>query len=359
VVEARPGSGDLELLELLPPCPAGPFRGRDSGGALERGSKLAAAVHFFVGDTTKIFVLLVAIVFVMGLFRTMLSPEKVRGYIEGTSRGIGYVLAVILGAVTPFCSCSSVPLFIGFLEGGIPVGVTMAFLITSPLVNEVAVVILGSIMGWKMTTVYVVTGMSVSILGGILIDRFHMERWVEDYVWNIRMGTMAQAEVDGSMAGAGSLRLGRGQGHRRAHLAVHHHRCRHRLGPAWLCAAGTVRPICLGRQPVRRTGRGADGAAALFQRHRHHSGRRSADRQGRAHRHRHRLHDERRRHFPAGFIMLRKVLKPQMLIFFGVFPRNFRNVENPMEHPNIVIKNSTEHHPGSFSKSKSPRTATA
>ena len=131
----------------------------------------------------------------------MLSPEKVRGYIEGTSRGIGYVLAVILGAVTPFCSCSSVPLFIGFLEGGIPVGVTMAFLITSPLVNEVAVVILGSIMGWKMTTVYVVTGMSVGILGGILIDRLHMERWVEDYVWKIRMGTIAQSEVDGSMAG--------------------------------------------------------------------------------------------------------------------------------------------------------------
>lgn len=169
--------------------------------ALQSGTKLADAVYFFVEDTTKIFFLLVIIVFVMGLFRTMLSPEKVRGYIEGTSRGIGYVLAVILGAVTPFCSCSSVPLFIGFLEGGIPVGVTMAFLITSPLVNEVAVVILGSIMGWKMTTVYVVTGMSVGILGGILIDRFHMERWVEDYVWKIRMGTMVQAEVDGSMAG--------------------------------------------------------------------------------------------------------------------------------------------------------------
>jgi uncharacterized membrane protein YraQ (UPF0718 family) len=169
--------------------------------ALERGSKLADAVHFFVEDTTKIFVLLVVIVFVMGLFRTLLSPEKVRGYIEGTSRGVGYGLAAILGAVTPFCSCSSVPLFIGFLEGGIPVGVTMAFLITSPLVNEVAVVILGSIIGWKMTTVYVVTGISVGILGGILIDRFRMERWVEDYVWKIRMGAVVQAEMDGSLGG--------------------------------------------------------------------------------------------------------------------------------------------------------------
>lgn len=169
--------------------------------ALEHGSKLADAVHFFIEDTTKIFVLLVVIVFVMGLFRTMLSPEKVRGYIEGRSRGVAYVLAAVLGAVTPFCSCSSVPLFIGFLEGGIPLGVTMAFLITSPLVNEVAVVILGSVMGWQMTAVYVTTGMAVGILGGVLIDRFHMERHVEEYVWKIRMGALAQTEADTSLRG--------------------------------------------------------------------------------------------------------------------------------------------------------------
>lgn len=168
---------------------------------LEAGSKPADAVHFFIEDTSKIFVLLVAIVFVMGLFRTMLTPEKVRSHIEGRSRGIGYVLAVILGAVTPFCSCSSVPLFIGFLEGGIPLGVTMAFLITSPLVNEVAVVILGSIIGWKMTAVYVATGMAVGALGGVLIDRFRMERYVEDYVWKIRLGALAQLEADVSIAG--------------------------------------------------------------------------------------------------------------------------------------------------------------
>lgn len=167
---------------------------------LERGSKLADAVHFFVEDTTKIFVLLVLIVFVMGLFRTLLSPERVRGYIEGRSRGAGYVLAVILGAVTPFCSCSSVPLFIGFLEGGIPLGVTMSFLITSPLVNEVAVVILGSVIGWKLTAIYVGTGMAIGLLGGILIDRLHMERHVEDYVWNIRLGRLALMEESPSLA---------------------------------------------------------------------------------------------------------------------------------------------------------------
>lgn len=169
--------------------------------ALEAGGKLADAVHFFIEDTTKIFFLLFLIVFVMAFFRSMLSPEKVRGYIEGKSRGAGYVLASLLGAVTPFCSCSSVPLFIGFLEAGIPVGVTMAFLITSPLVNEVAVVILASIMGWKLTTIYVLTGMGVGIVGGFVIDRLRMERYVEDYVWKIRMGEAAQIEIDATMRG--------------------------------------------------------------------------------------------------------------------------------------------------------------
>lgn len=168
---------------------------------LTPGTKLADAVHFFVEDTSKIFVLLAVIVFVMGLFRTLLSPEKVRGYIEGRSRGVGYGLAAVLGAVTPFCSCSSVPLFIGFLEGGIPVGVTMAFLITSPLVNEVAVVILASIMGWKLTAIYVATGMGIGIVGGVLIDRLRMERYVEDYVWKIRMGAVLRTETDTSLSG--------------------------------------------------------------------------------------------------------------------------------------------------------------
>ena len=165
---------------------------------LTAGSRLADAVHFFVEDTSKIFVLLVIVVFVMGLFRTMLAPDRVRAAIEGAPRGTGYLLAVILGAVTPFCSCSSVPLFIGFLEGGIPVGVTMAFLITSPLVNEVAVVILASVMGWKLTAIYVCSGMAVGVVGGVLIDRLHLERYVEDYVWNIRMGALARPETDES-----------------------------------------------------------------------------------------------------------------------------------------------------------------
>ncbi|MGQ9369462.1 permease [Azospirillum sp. ST 5-10] len=168
---------------------------------LDPGGKLGDAVHFFVEDTTKIFALLVAIVFVMGLFRSLLAPERVREYLEGRSRGLGYLLAVTLGAVTPFCSCSSVPLFIGFLEGGIPVGVTMAFLITSPMVNEVAVVILASIMGWKLAAIYVAVGMGVGVLGGVLIDRLGLERYVEPYVWTIRMGRAAHIAADTSLRG--------------------------------------------------------------------------------------------------------------------------------------------------------------
>ncbi|HYD51376.1 MAG TPA: permease [Gemmatimonadaceae bacterium] len=156
-----------------------------------RESRLAGAVHFFIEDTTKIFALLIAIVFAMGLFRSWLSPERVRQLLEGRRRGVMYLLAVMLGAVTPFCSCSSVPLFIGFLEAGIPLGVTMAFLITSPMVNEVAVVLLGSLLGWKLMALYVATGLLVGILGGALIDACKLERYVEDYVWKIRMGEAA------------------------------------------------------------------------------------------------------------------------------------------------------------------------
>ena len=157
---------------------------------LDPATRTAAAVHFFVEDVTKIFALLVTVIFVMGLFRSMLSPERVRAYLEGRSRWAAYVMAVVLGAVTPFCSCSSVPLFIGFVEAGIPVGATMAFLITSPMVNEVAVVLLLSLLGWKLTVLYVVTGLVVGVVGGALIDTLRLERWVEEYVWKIKVGAV-------------------------------------------------------------------------------------------------------------------------------------------------------------------------
>ena len=155
------------------------------------GTRSADAVHFFVEDVSKIFALLVSVIFVMGLFRSMLSPERVRGYLEGRSRWAAYVMAVVLGAVTPFCSCSSVPLFIGFVEAGIPVGATMAFLIASPMINEVAVALLLTLLGWKLTMLYVATGLVVGVAGGALIDALRLERWVEEYVWKIRVGAAA------------------------------------------------------------------------------------------------------------------------------------------------------------------------
>jgi len=168
---------------------------------LAADSKLGDAVHFFVEDTTKIFVLLAVIIFAIGMLRTMLTPERIRRMLAGRRRAPAYGLAGLLGAVTPFCSCSAVPLFIGLLEAGVPLGVTMTFLITSPMVNEVAVVMLAALLGWKITTLYFVTGLAVGIVGGLTTDALGMERFVEDYVWKIRMGQVAETEIDHSLRG--------------------------------------------------------------------------------------------------------------------------------------------------------------
>ncbi len=170
-------------------------------GGLSPESHLGAALHFFVMDTAKIFVMLIIIIYIMGLFRTLLSPEKVREYIRGRSKALARTLAIILGAITPFCSCSSVPLFIGFVEAGIPLGVTFSFLIASPMINEVAVVLLMGILGWKLTLLYVIAGLTVAYVGGVVMERFHPEKWVEDYVWKIQMGETVQVAVDTSLRG--------------------------------------------------------------------------------------------------------------------------------------------------------------
>ncbi len=163
---------------------------------LSADSRLGSAVHFFIEDVTKIFFLLTLIVFSIGFFRSMLTPERVRKVVAGRSRAVSYPMAVGLGAVTPFCSCSSVPLFIGFLEAGIPLGVTMAFLIASPMINEVAVVVLAAAVGWKVAMLYVAAGLTVGIIGGLAIEFFKLEKWVEEYVWKIRMGEMPEQAVD-------------------------------------------------------------------------------------------------------------------------------------------------------------------
>ena len=168
---------------------------------LDPGTHTGAALHFFVMDVTKIFAMLVLIIYIMGLLRAFLSPERVREYVRNRPDWQARGMAVSLGAVTPFCSCSSVPLFIGFVEAGIPLGVTFSFLIASPMINEVAVVILLGILGWKLTLLYVAAGLTVAWIGGIVMQWFRPERWVEEYVWKIQMGQVAQPERDTSMHG--------------------------------------------------------------------------------------------------------------------------------------------------------------
>ncbi|MCS6099731.1 permease [Shewanella baltica] len=148
---------------------------------LEAGSALGGAVHFFVEDVSKIFVLLVVMIYFIALLRASLDVERVRDYLAGKNKGVGYLLGSIFGAITPFCSCSSIPVFLGFTSAGIPLGITMAFLITSPLINEVAVLLLMSLLGWKFTLLYMAVGMTVGMLGGLLLDAIKAERWLQSF----------------------------------------------------------------------------------------------------------------------------------------------------------------------------------
>jgi len=168
---------------------------------IDPASHAGAALHFFIMDVTKIFIMLVIIIYVMGLLRAMVSPERVREYVRNRPDWQARSMAVTLGAATPFCSCSSVPLFIGFVEAGIPLGVTFSFLIASPMINEVAAVILVGILGWKLAALYVAAGLVVAWFGGLAMQWFKPERWVEDYVWEIQMGQVAIPEQDTTLKG--------------------------------------------------------------------------------------------------------------------------------------------------------------
>ncbi|MGS2743994.1 permease [Halomonas sp. LS-001] len=150
-------------------------------GGLDPASKLGTSVHFFIEDTTKIFALLIVMIYAIALVRASLNLERVRHYIQQKNRFIGYGLGSGFGAITPFCSCSSIPLFLGFTSAGIPLGITMAFLFTSPIINEVAVIMLWSLLGWEFTLVYVVIGMAVGIGGGMILDALRGERWLKDF----------------------------------------------------------------------------------------------------------------------------------------------------------------------------------
>ncbi len=156
-----------------------------------RDTRFGEAVHFFFYDTPKVLLLLTGIVFVMGIVQTFFAPERTRALLSGRRVGIGNVLAATLGIVTPFCSCSAVPLFIGFLSAGVPLGVTFSFLISAPMVNEVALVLLFGMFGWKVAALYLVMGLLVAIVAGFVIGKLKMERFLEDWVQKIQAGQVS------------------------------------------------------------------------------------------------------------------------------------------------------------------------
>ena len=149
---------------------------------LAPGSHLGEAVQFFVYDTPKVLMLLGIVVFGVGILRSFFTPERTRMILAGKSESVGNVLAALLGIVTPFCSCSAVPLFIGFVAAGVPLGVTFSFLIAAPMVNEVALVLLYGLMGWKVAALYLVTGLGIAVVAGWVIGRVGMENHIEDWV---------------------------------------------------------------------------------------------------------------------------------------------------------------------------------
>lgn len=153
---------------------------------LTKGSHLGDAIAFFLYDVPKILLLLSGMIFLISILRTFFSPERTRALLGGKRQGVGNILASLLGIVTPFCSCSAVPLFIGFVESGIPLGVTFSFLIAAPTINEVAIVMLFGLFGWKVAGLYILSGLIIAIVAGMLIGRLNLERYVEDFVWQMQ-----------------------------------------------------------------------------------------------------------------------------------------------------------------------------
>ncbi|MEA3392881.1 MAG: permease [Candidatus Marinimicrobia bacterium] len=142
------------------------------------GSRWAGSLHFFIEDVTKIFFLLVIMIYVIGLLRASINTERIRVFLQGKNRFFGYFLGAGFGAITPFCSCSSIPLFLGFTQARIPIGITMSFLITSPIINEVAIILLGGLLGIKFMIIYVIIGILAGVFGGIFIDVIKAERYL-------------------------------------------------------------------------------------------------------------------------------------------------------------------------------------
>jgi hypothetical protein len=162
---------------------------------LPRASRLGSAVAFFLYEAPKVLLLLVVVVFGVGIVRSFFTPERTRAILAGRRESAGNVLAGLLGVVTPFCSCSAVPLFIGFVTTGVPLGVTFSFLISAPMVNEIALVLLFGLFGWKVAALYMGTGLVIAIVAGWVIGRLRLERWVEPWVYATASGPAAAGDA--------------------------------------------------------------------------------------------------------------------------------------------------------------------
>ncbi|NTV05660.1 MAG: permease [Chlorobiaceae bacterium] len=162
---------------------------------ISRANRFGEALYFFVYEVPKVLLLLTAVVFVMGVIHTFISAEHTRALLSGRRTGFGNIMAASLGIVTPFCSCSAVPLFIGFLQAGVPLGVTFSFLIAAPMINEVALALLFGMFGWKVALLYSSMGLAVAIVAGVVIGKLRMERYLEEWVQKLQERTVS-SEVD-------------------------------------------------------------------------------------------------------------------------------------------------------------------
>lgn len=160
----------------------------DSVLGLEKGKHLTEAIRFFIFELPKVLLLLTLIIFFVGILRSYFSPERTRKFLVGKKTFTGNVLASLLGIVTPFCSCSAIPLFLGFVESGVPLGITFSFLVAAPMINEVAVILLFGMFGWKVALIYVLTGLVIAISSGWIIGKLKLEKWVEDWVYKTKFG---------------------------------------------------------------------------------------------------------------------------------------------------------------------------
>ncbi|MEI6092338.1 MAG: permease [bacterium] len=173
---------------------------------LDPSSKIGEAVAFFIFETAKVIILLVLVVFIFGVIRTFFTAERIRKILAGRKEFVGNILASLLGIITPFCSCSAIPFFIGFITAGVPLGITFSFLISAPMINEVALVLLFGLFGWKISLIYLLTGLCIAIFSGLIIGKLHLEKDVEQWVYEAN--TQDTNDIDHSLTWEERINLG-------------------------------------------------------------------------------------------------------------------------------------------------------